>query len=386
MRILMVAANYPPRTGGPASSVPVISRKLMERGHDVLILTASAPGPHRSKTPEGEVYRAYELGSDYFSYPAISSRVASMIPISQYLIRMQKIDLVHVHDLTVSAVAALFGRAFTKIPSIGKHTGDMVYEFAGLRTKQPPTSMEAIWNKNLLNKSLFRFQKYVLNKYDLIHSPSQYKKRFIEDLGIPSEKIRVIPNGIEMHTIAHESDGKTILTAARLVPWKGIDTLIRAIQHVKKEIPDVNLKIVGEGPEKTSLRELAKGMHLTKNVTFLGSVPHEEVYALMAGADVYALPSLYDPAPHAPLEALSVGTPVVASDVGGIPEVVKDKKNGLLVGPNDPKELAGAILKVLKSPRMRDDMGKEGMKTAKRYEWDKIVDKIEDAYGELVGD
>jgi len=382
MRILTISANYPPRIGGPASSVPVVCRRLTERGHDVFVLASGAKGyPRRDITSEGTVYRAYEIGP-YFSTPAISSRIASLTLLTQYLIRKQKIDIVHVHDLTVSAVSAFFGKLFTRVPSIGKHTGDMVYEFMGIKSKGSPMDLESLWEANLLNKSLFKFEKRVLNKYTLIHAPSEYKKKFIECLGIEAEKIRVIPNGIEMPNLEHNSDGKAVLTAARLVPWKGLDILLDALALVKQEIPDVRLKIAGEGPERNNLEKQVAEIGLKKNVEFLGGVPHAEVYRLMACADAYALPSFYDPAPHAPLEALSVGTPVIASRVGGVPEVV-NKENGVLVKPGEPEELASGLLKVLKHPNLRAKMGAAGIKTAKKYEWSTIVDKIEGVYGEM---
>jgi len=132
-------------------------------------------------------------------------------------------------------------------------------------------------------------------------------------------------------------DRPTILTAARLNPWKGVDHLIQAVAQLR----DVRLLVAGDGPELPRLRQLAAG--LGDRVQFLGYTPRDRLYLMMQAADYFALYSGYEGLPHTVLEALRVGTPVIASDKGGNPEVLRHGENGLLVAYVDTEALSAAL-------------------------------------------
>jgi glycosyltransferase involved in cell wall biosynthesis len=186
---------------------------------------------------------------------------------------------------------------------------------------------------------------------DQVIVPSQYLKQMVAGWGVDPDRIQVIYNALPpaenaslSQSVARErlglvADTPIVFTAARLKPWKGVDHLIRAVQHV----PDVCLIIAGEGPMRAELEHLTVQLNLTLRVTFLGQVSREAVHLYMQAADYFALYSGYEGLPHAALESLRAGTPVIASDKGGNPEVITHNVNGLLVPYVNVEALTAAL-------------------------------------------
>jgi len=145
-----------------------------------------------------------------------------------------------------------------------------------------------------------------------------------------------------------------VVTLARLSPQKGIDTLVTAAGLV----PEAKFLVVGDGPERTALEAQAESLGISSRVSFLGH--RRDVPALLASADVFALPSLFEGLPLSVLEAMAAAKPVVASRIGGTDEAVVDGVTGILVPPSDPAALAQAIRTVLADPQLAARMGGAG--------------------------
>ena len=135
------------------------------------------------------------------------------------------------------------------------------------------------------------------------------------------------------------------MTIARLVPWKGIDRLIEIFPHLNS---GTRLIIVGDGPDISRLEDLVYALSVDKRVIFTGRIPLNKISLYLKAADVFVLPSSYEGLPHTILEAMLVGTPVVATDIGGISELIEDGKDGLLFAPRDLSGLEESISKILK--------------------------------------
>jgi glycosyltransferase involved in cell wall biosynthesis len=149
--------------------------------------------------------------------------------------------------------------------------------------------------------------------------------------------------------------GRIVGTAARLLPLKGLGYLLRAIASLREEFPNLILEIAGSGPERAALEQEAREIHLSEAVRFLGWV--EDLAPVLARWEVFALPSLEEGFPVAALEAMAAGLPVVASAVGGIPELIEDGRTGWLVPPQDPEALAGRLRQLLRDPEAQEVMG-----------------------------
>jgi glycosyltransferase involved in cell wall biosynthesis len=207
--------------------------------------------------------------------------------------------------------------------------------------------------------------------------------RKIEELvGYPPGTVRVVNNPVADNVAdpaPRISEGPVVGAVARLSVEKGIDLLIRALP----ELPGVDVLLVGDGPERPALELLAHELHVAERVHFLGW--RDDVASLLHSIDVLALPSRSEGAPLVVAEAGLCRVPVVAARVGGVPEVVLDGENGLLVPPEDPHALARAIGSLVGDPELRARMGARGREIAlERYSPAATARSFEAIYRELV--
>jgi glycosyltransferase involved in cell wall biosynthesis len=170
--------------------------------------------------------------------------------------------------------------------------------------------------------------------------------RLAGEQGVPHNRIVTLHNGIDMHRFALAGprlDGPAIVVA-RLCPDKDLATLFRAMAIVIQTAPGFRLEVAGDGPEKSALHQLTEQLNLANHVRFLGLV--RDVPAVMQQARMFVLSSITEGVPLTLLEAMASGLPCVSTNVGGIPEVLRDGVNGLLVPPRDPHALAMAMLRL----------------------------------------
>ena len=172
------------------------------------------------------------------------------------------------------------------------------------------------------------------------------------------------------------SDDNFILFVGRLVGTKGIKYLLRAMKTV-----DSKLVICGGGPDKEKLQRLTGKLGLNDKVQFPGRVSEEEKHKLFSSCSLFVLPSIYESFGIAAAEAMSYGKPVIASNVGGLPEVVNG--GGLLANPKDPNDLAKQITTLLRNPEKRKQLGIKAKEIASGYTWDSSAEQMEKVYNEI---
>jgi glycosyltransferase involved in cell wall biosynthesis len=197
---------------------------------------------------------------------------------------------------------------------------------------------------SFIQTAVYKFHRWLRiyeKNVDIFICPSQYMKRQLVAGGFPKEKIRVNHYGIDPHMVeSREDHDGYMLFVGRLSDEKGIETIVRAA----KLAPDIAFKIVGRGPEMERLHRLAEG---AENVEFMGFRMGEELADLYRGAMAVLLPSrVHENFPLTILEAMAAGKPVIASEVGGVPEIVEDRVNGLLVNPVDLHGWVEAIMRL----------------------------------------
>ena len=159
----------------------------------------------------------------------------------------------------------------------------------------------------------------------------------------------------------------------RLTRQKALGTAIEAVARV----PEARLVLVGDGPERGRLEQLAGGSSAAERIEFRGSRSRDEALRTVAGAEAALLSSEWENLPHAAVEALSVGVPVVSTSVGGVPEVVHDGENGLLVLPGRPDELAAAMRRVLEEPGLRDRLAAAAKPSVEAISSEAVYGRIE---------
>jgi len=187
--------------------------------------------------------------------------------------------------------------------------------------------------------------------------------------GIPEAKVTTIDNGVDLSrlalaapTLRHEigQDDRILVGAiGRLVTQKGFDYFLRAAAEIVKQFPSALFVVVGDGPERASLEQLATELGVDKNVVFTGS--RKDMPGVYASLDIFVLSSRDEGMPIVLLEAMASGRPVVATDVGAVSKLVlPGNTTGLLVRPNDTRELTDAIMSLLRAPDLRERLGKHG--------------------------
>jgi glycosyltransferase involved in cell wall biosynthesis len=204
--------------------------------------------------------------------------------------------------------------------------------------------------------------------------------------GVAAEKLRTIPNGIDLSRFGYtgpRADGPAVMVG-RLSPEKDAANLIRAMAIVVKEEPKFRLQVAGDGDCMASLVALTRELELTGHVTFLGGV--SDVAALLAGASMFVLPSLTEGISLTLLEAMARGLAVVATRVGGTPEVMEDGATGLLVAAQSPAELAQAMLRIYRQPHRARLMGLAAHHRANAlFDVRRMVTTYEGIYAECIG-
>ena len=176
-----------------------------------------------------------------------------------------------------------------------------------------------------------------------------------------------------------------ILTVGRLIPRKGFQFLIQALPDICKQTNiDFRIQIVGDGPYRSELVELAENLHVTDKIEFLGSIDYDNLPKKYQEADIFTLCSLAEGMPLVVLEAMGTGLPIIASQVQGITDLVKTSINGELFDPGDVKQLVKHLVKLIEDGEKRVKMGKKSTELAQGYDWKNIAQSYSELYEQVI--
>jgi glycosyltransferase involved in cell wall biosynthesis len=227
-----------------------------------------------------------------------------------------------------------------------------------------------------------RLQRLAYRCATKVVANSPAAQRILEQEGLGRESIAVIPNGVDLTAFAERKPGGAVrrfITVANLRPEKSHETLLAAAAGLLRDYPDLEFQIVGDGPRRHELEQLARHRNLAPHVTFLGH--REDVPALLSAADVFVLPSRSEAFPNGAIEAMAAGLPVVASAVGGLLDLIEDGRTGLLVPPRDPEALVAALRSLVEAPARGFALGRAARaEVQQRYSFDRMVSSFEDLY------
>jgi glycogen(starch) synthase len=236
------------------------------------------------------------------------------------------------------------------------------------------------------------FLRRTIKRATRIIAVSQFVKKQAQKIfHATPEKIEVIYNGAKRGPTVPFKEKKDatpiILYVGYLGVRKGLPYLMSALDLVLRENQRARAVIVGNGSLKSLCQFMARKLNIFHRVTFTGSVTENEKIGWYQKADVCVIPSTYEPFPMVALEALAAGKPVVASNVGGLPEVIHNGVNGLLVQPRNPKEIAEAVNRVLSDEELARKMAKNALQIIEReLSWELIAEKTFDIYRSCVGE
>lgn len=363
LNVLMLATHLNP--GGITTYIYNLSKGLIQRGHRVLVISSGGSMTEflpkiGAKIININIMTKSELSPKlWFNYNRISKIVLSA-----------NIDIIHAHTRVTQVLSQIISEKQKKAYVSTCH--------------------------GFFNARYFR-KKYGCWGDRVIAISEPVKKHLIEDLDVSSEKIALIHNGIDLerYTISTEDDRKnarfrneledkaTIGIIARLSDVKGHEYLIRAFKKVLDQGRDCQLLIVGEGNMRNKLFALASRLEICDKVCFRPSVLPTK--GILDAIDVFCMPSLKEGLGLAVAEAQAVGIPVIASNVGGLPTLVKDGQTGILVEPKNDDQLAQAIIKLLKDKELADCLTQNARKfIEENFSLGLMVDKIEAVYAKVL--
>lgn len=233
-------------------------------------------------------------------------------------------------------------------------------------------------------------ERYILSKNwsKFIASSWMTQKKLIKNK-IPRDKIEVLYNGVEINiykkSVVEKYPKPTICYIGRLVKYKRVDDLIKSITILKDQVPQIQCKIIGIGPEESNLKKLAIDLKIQDKIAFLGFIPeHERVINILKKSHIFCLPSLVEGFGIVTIEALAAGVPYVNSNISVTREITQGGKGGLLFEPTNYEDLAKKVIQLLSDDGLYQEKKREGGFLVERYDWGNIVSKLENIYSLLI--
>jgi glycosyltransferase involved in cell wall biosynthesis len=373
MNVLLVTGIWPPDVGGPASHAPELAAHLVSRGHEVEVVTTADGPPAAESYPVHWISRGIPIGA---RHAAVAEKVRS---------RARGADVVYATSMIGRAA---LGAKAARRPLVIKLTTDEAYERAQRRGFYDG-DLDAFQHAggNLHIRALRRSRDAALRQATRVVCPSSYLREIAVAWGVPADRVLVIPNPapdlprLPTRDEARKAvgvSGPTLAFAGRIGRQKALEVGLEAVARVA----GVSLLVAGDGPEREEMERRAGELRLGGRVRFLGSLPREDVLRLFRAADASLLSSTWENFPHTVVESLAVGTPVIATSVGGVPEVVKDGENGLLVPSGDAGVLAAAIHRFYGERGLREQLAAAAAPSVAGYRREETLARIEAALAE----
>ena len=361
MNVLIVSGIWPPDVGGPASHAPDVARFLAARGHDVEVVTTA----ERAPAPE--------------DYPV--RWISRSLPVGVRHVRGLTLVRSRARHAEVVYTTGMFGRSSAgalaaRRPYVVKLTADPAFERSrrrGLVAGDVDEFQEG--GGGPVGFALRRARDFELRRAAYIYCPSAYLRKLVLSWGIPTERVSVLPNPvpIDLPGGAERRNGRTLAFAGRLTAQKSLGRALEAVAGVE----GVRLVIAGEGPDRDPLEKRARELGIADRVEFLGAQPRRRVVELFRAADASILSSSWENFPHTVVEALAVGTPVLAMDAGGVGEVVHDGVNGLLVPAGDTAALAAAVRRYFADDALRERLRAAAASSVAAYAPERVFGELE---------
>ena len=342
MKILFHCVYFPPEVGGLESHVYYLAKALAESGHTVQVVTSrSLPGVPAQEEMDGiRVWRTWFPSRSPAGWVA---HALASIPTTRTLAAAS--DIVH-------------AQAFASVLP------------ASVARRKPGFPLVATFHtSHFLTRARKAFWRPILRR--LVQTPDHClaASREIANVAMalaPGTTVEPLPNGVEteffrpVKPLLPPVERIRIIVPRRLFPKNGVEYMIRALPLIRKEL-DAEAVLIGDGPERGRLEALARDLGVSQVVEFLGKRPHADMPGLLSSGDLAVIPSLMEATSVAALEAMACELPVVASDVGGLPEIV-GPEDGALFEPDTPEALATSVVELLEE----GDLAKKGAAGRKR--------------------
>lgn len=381
LKVLMLSDYFYPHVGGGVEKVVYeLSRRLVKMGCDVFVITLG--NDCSSYCVDGiKVYRlpSVDLANFFQMQLSLPTKIGTFLRLGKKF----SPDIIHAHNIffTTSLLAVLIKNVSHRKLVLSAHLGDI----SNLALLGRWKALAAKTYEKILGR-------VILSSSNLIIAVSNSVREHILSLGIPAEKIIVIPNGVDLEEFGPPLDVQAtneinIICVGRLIPNKGLRYLVEAAKIlIYGGTTGIKFKIIGEGPYRHRLEEIVARYKLSTYFEFMGRVP--SVSDLLRKGGIFVRPSLTEGMPLTILEAMASGLPIIATRVSGTAEILIHKETGILIEPGNAKQLAESIKYLIESPNEAFRLGQNARAYIERYykekfSWDAVTSGILSVYESL---
>lgn len=355
MRIGILVSHFPPEWIGGAEVQSYQMASHLGKKHHVLVFTKA----HLNR-PKDEIVGNFEVERfNCINIPLLRffyQLVSSFILIKEHI---KDIELLQCMELLPNGLIGVLIKKFYGRPAIAWVRGGDFY----------------IARKNFIKRMLLSF---VAKNLDCVLVQSEQIRKDVQK-EFKKARVEVIPNGIDL--TKDRAMGDKVLFVGRLVKRKGLKYLIEACRILHSKGFNFEMVIIGDGPERKKLEKMSRGL----NIRFLGSIAPENIRKYMMRGKFVVLPALIGEGfSNVVMEAMSLGMPSIATNIAGLPDLVRDGKTGFLVKIKDSNALAEKIELLLTNEKLRKKMGLACLKEIRQYEWNKIAKKMEKTYSKFL--
>jgi glycosyltransferase involved in cell wall biosynthesis len=383
MHLCVVSGTFHPEPGGPPTYLYHLLPALQARGHSLSVITYGEAEQHNP---------------DSYSYPVtrISRRQsipARLLAMTREVLRQGRhADLLFVSDYGFPAALT---NIWLRKPMVLKVVSDFSWEFASRRgwTMLSVDQFQAFPHPFRV-RMVRAIQRFYLRRAAAVIVPSKHMEGLVCGWNVPPDRVHIVYNALPessthipsrpqaRRALGWPIDEVIFVTVGRLAEVKRVDFQLHALAQLENE----RLVVVGDGPDRAALEQLTEDLGLVERVTFTGALPHSQALLAIRAADVMLLTSQTEGLSHVLLEAMTLGTPAIATDVGGNPEVITDGEDGLLVPFGDGEALVSAMRRLADDPSQRSQLAQAAARSAGRFSWEGLVEQTEALLREVAGE
>jgi len=361
-KILIATGMYPPDIGGPATYSKLLFDELPKRGIEVEILSF------------GEVRYLPKIIRHFVYFFKIFKKAKG-------------VDIIYAQDPVSVGLPVMLANKFLRKKFFIRIAGDYAWEQGNQRFGVNDNL--DIFSAKQKGYSFFvqlfkKIQTKVAKIADQIIVPSQYFKKIISNWGIDQNKIKVIYNGIDLNSENIKKNNnlkeKIILSVGRLVPWKGFKELIEVMPDIFKKINNIKLIIIGSGPQKKELENKINKLKLKNKIILTGQISREKLLKQKQMANIFVLNSNFESFSFDIVEAMFLKLPCVATNIGSLPELIENNKQGILIKPNNKKEIENSIIKILQNDNFRQKIIQNAYQKSLQFSIKNTLNQLDDVF------
>lgn len=401
MRILSVSTTFPRHRADTAPRFVLdLSAEMVQRGHQVRVVTPHSPGAARSEVIQGVEVRRYRylwpesaqtlsnqalhtaMGTSWLARLKAIPFVGMMFWGVQAEILRFRPDLIHCHWLIPQGTFCAAIGKLNRIPVLVSMHGSDVFKY---QTRLIDSVRR--WTLKNVNASVANSSAVLRRAESIRGTQTPPIPTPTIPMGVDTRIFHPAHAGDQLRVRCGQTTGPILLAVGRLSPEKGFDYLLEALPQVLERFPTATLAVAGYGPCEQSLKSQAQSLNVSHAVRWLGPLRRDELAPLYASADAFVSPSVQ--VPGGPIEALGLvfieamasGTVPIGTSIGGIPDVIQHGVNGLLAQEKDPHDLACQIIRVLSNSAEREAMAANAIETAEcRFSWNSVGDRYDSLY------